>query len=60
MKRQKLTESESRYLADTVANEMRAMSSSGRVNKPQETRRNIRGRVLNEIISCRERKTVNQ
>jgi len=54
MKRQKLTEYESRRLADALAAEVRAMGLHGRVRMPQETRRRIREQVLKIILAERE------
>lgn len=54
MKRQKLTEYESRRLADAIAAEVRAMGLHGRVRMPQETRRRIREQVLKIILAERE------
>ena len=54
MTSQKLTESESRYLADTIADEIQTMRLNGRIPKYQETRRIIRARILNDILSRRE------
>ncbi len=53
MNNPKLTESESRYLAHIVADEIRKICFSNRICKPQETRRCIRARVIKEIISMR-------
>lgn len=54
MKRQKLTESEARRLADAIAAEVRAMGLHGRIRMPQETRRRIRAQVLKTILAERE------
>lgn len=54
MKYQKLTESEARCLADTIATEIRTMGLTGRICRPQEIRRHIRARVIQDILAVRD------
>lgn len=58
MKYQKLTESESRTLADTVANKIRAIALTGRIYRPQEVRRSIRAGVMKNILAVRRTEKV--
>ncbi|EHC5874463.1 hypothetical protein JZC82_005041 [Salmonella enterica subsp. enterica serovar 4,[5],12:i:-] len=55
MKRQRLTESEERRLAEAIAAEARAMGLKGKDRMPQEKRRRIRARVLKNILDDRKR-----